>query len=71
LLSEVCVSVDDSDALLNLFTYVIYTEAGMSVSVMANFLGLGLLVLFVPQLTYAFGRGNSTDGQSNLLALFA
>ncbi|KAJ6178291.1 hypothetical protein N7519_008752 [Penicillium mononematosum] len=31
-------------------------EVGMSFSVMINFLGLGLLVLFVPELTNAFGR---------------
>ncbi|KAJ5531254.1 hypothetical protein N7527_004647 [Penicillium freii] len=34
-------------------------EVGMSFSVMVNFLGLGLLVLFVPQLTSEFhGEGN-------------
>lgn len=43
----------------------------MSFSVMVNFVGLGLLVLFVPQLTYVFGRGDSKKGQTNLLGLFA
>ncbi|CAG8908812.1 unnamed protein product [Penicillium egyptiacum] len=38
---------------------------GMSFSVMINFLGLGLLVLFVPQLTNKFG------GQANLLFFFS
>lgn len=37
----------------------------MSFSVMINFLGLGLLVLFVPQLTDAF------RGQANLLFFFS
>jgi hypothetical protein len=37
----------------------------MSFSVMINFLGLGLLVLFVPELTKAFGR------QSHLLFFFS
>ncbi|KAJ5472387.1 hypothetical protein N7530_006388 [Penicillium desertorum] len=40
-------------------------EVGMSFSVMINFLGLGLLVLFVPELTKAFGR------QSHLLFFFS
>ncbi|KAG2421213.1 hypothetical protein HFD88_000829 [Aspergillus terreus] len=44
-----------------------FREVGMSFSVMVNFLGLGLLVLFVPALTDAFGPHN---GQSNLLFLF-
>ncbi|KAI9040381.1 uncharacterized protein KD926_008338 [Aspergillus affinis] len=39
---------------------------GMSFSVMINFLGLGLLVMFVPKLTEAFG----SNGFSNLLFLF-
>ncbi|KAK1149740.1 hypothetical protein N8T08_005294 [Aspergillus melleus] len=39
---------------------------GMSFSVMVNFLGLGLLVMFVPKLTEAFG----SNGFSNLLFLF-
>jgi len=56
----------------------------MSVSVMVNFLGLGLLVLFVPQLTSAFGgrasncnvnpagcQDASLTGQAKLLGLFA
>ena len=58
----------------------------MSVSVMVNFLGLGLLVLFVPKLTEAFGgqeincdtatskaesRDASLTGQARLLGLFA
>ncbi|PKY00578.1 MFS general substrate transporter [Aspergillus campestris IBT 28561] len=33
-----------------------YREVGMSFSVMVNFLGLGLLVLFVPKLTQALGN---------------
>jgi hypothetical protein len=37
----------------------------MSFSVMINFLGLGLLVLFVPQLTMAF------NGNANLLFFFS
>ncbi|KAF4768891.1 hypothetical protein HAV15_008382 [Penicillium sp. str.  len=47
-------------------------EVGMSFSVMVNFLGLGLLVLFVPQLTSRFrGEGNILFFFSglNLLAL--
>jgi hypothetical protein len=56
----------------------------MSVSVMVNFLGLGLLVLFVPQLTDAFGgrasnckanpagcQDASLTSQARLLGLFA
>ena len=55
----------------------------MSVSVMVNFLGLGLLVLFVPQLTDLFGgqanncndkdayKNASLTGQARLLGLFA
>jgi hypothetical protein len=43
-------------------------EVGMSFSVMVNFLGLGLLVLFVPSLTKAFGHGQACgiagDGNS-------
>jgi hypothetical protein len=37
----------------------------MSFSVMVNFLGLGLLVLFVPQLTTAFHE------EANLLFFFS
>jgi hypothetical protein len=37
----------------------------MSFSVMVNFLGLGLLVLFVPKLAVAF------HGKSNLLFFFS
>ncbi|KAJ5593074.1 hypothetical protein N7537_009978 [Penicillium hordei] len=40
-------------------------EVGMSFSVMVNFLGLGLLVLFVPQLTSKF------HGEGNLLFFFS
>ncbi|KAJ5395329.1 uncharacterized protein N7487_009632 [Penicillium crustosum] len=40
-------------------------EVGMSFSVMVNFLGLGLLVLFVPQLTSRF------HGEGNLLFFFS
>ncbi|PLB46431.1 MFS transporter [Aspergillus steynii IBT 23096] len=43
-----------------------FREVGMSFSVMVNFLGLGLLVMFVPKLTEAFG----SNGNSNLLFLF-
>ncbi|KAI9792520.1 MAG: hypothetical protein M1816_002040 [Peltula sp. TS41687] len=49
-------------------------EAGMSFAVFWNFLGLGLLIIFIPRLTYAFGHGSgrsSADGQTNFLALFA
>jgi hypothetical protein len=38
----------------------------MSFSVMVNFLGLGLLVLFVPAITHAFGD----DGNTILLFIF-
>lgn len=37
----------------------------MSFSVMVNFLGLGLLVLFVPELTSGF------NGEGNLLFFFS
>ncbi|KAK4869346.1 hypothetical protein LT330_006346 [Penicillium expansum] len=40
-------------------------EVGMSFSVMVNFLGLGILVLFVPQLTRKF------HGEGNLLFFFS
>ncbi|KAE8349846.1 MFS transporter [Aspergillus coremiiformis] len=43
-----------------------FREVGMSFSVMVNFLGLGLLVLFVPKLTDALGN----YGESNLCLLF-
>ncbi|PIG80406.1 putative 2-5A-dependent ribonuclease [Aspergillus arachidicola] len=43
-----------------------FREVGMSFSVMVNFLGLGLLVLFVPQLTKALGQ----YGESKLCFLF-
>ncbi|KAB8275623.1 hypothetical protein BDV30DRAFT_225046 [Aspergillus minisclerotigenes] len=43
-----------------------FREVGMSFSVMVNFLGLGLLVLFVPKLTDALGN----YGESNLCFLF-
>lgn len=60
-------------------------EVGMSFSVMVNFLGLGLLILFVPRLTQALGGGNACGlghesskrslhkpctGEGNLLFLF-
>ncbi|KAL2853684.1 hypothetical protein BJX68DRAFT_265146 [Aspergillus pseudodeflectus] len=35
-------------------------KVGMSFSVMVNFLGLGLLVLFVPAITHAFGDDDNT-----------
>ncbi|KAE8147190.1 hypothetical protein BDV25DRAFT_160939 [Aspergillus avenaceus] len=44
-----------------------FREVGMSFSVMVNFLGLGLLVLFVPKLTDALGK---QYGESNLCFLF-
>ncbi|KAH8676513.1 hypothetical protein BGZ60DRAFT_525958 [Tricladium varicosporioides] len=44
---------------------------GMSFMVFLNFLLLGLLILFVPELTNSFGRGNSDDGRTNLLCFFA
>ncbi|OJJ29783.1 hypothetical protein ASPWEDRAFT_177523 [Aspergillus wentii DTO 134E9] len=57
-----------------------FREVGMSFSVMINFLGLGLLVLFVPKLTEVLGKDSTNDnelylrqsrfGQSNLLFLF-
>ncbi|KAL2821643.1 hypothetical protein BJX63DRAFT_418018 [Aspergillus granulosus] len=43
-----------------------FREAGMSFSVMVNFLGLGLLVLFVPAITHAFGD----NGNAILLFIF-
>ncbi|OGM51380.1 MFS transporter [Aspergillus bombycis] len=43
-----------------------FREVGMSFSVMVNFLGLGLLVLFVPKLTDALGK----FGESKLCFLF-
>lgn len=55
------------------------TEVGMSFSVMINFLGLGLLVLFVPKLANIFGRGTQCgpngdeshcDGQAKLFFFF-
>lgn len=45
-------------------------EIGMSFAVFWNFLGLGLLILFVPKLTSAFGKRDQDDGHTNLLALF-
>lgn len=52
----------------------------MSFSVMVNFLGLGLLILFVPRLTVKFGDGKECSasdgahgncpGQANLLFFF-
>ncbi|KAB8075213.1 hypothetical protein BDV29DRAFT_190429 [Aspergillus leporis] len=43
-----------------------FREVGMSFSVMVNFLGLGLLILFVPRLTDALGE----YGESKLCFLF-
>lgn len=54
----------------------------MSISVMVNFGGLGLLVLFVPKLTEVFGghttecegvacQDASLNGQAGLLGMFA
>jgi hypothetical protein len=49
-------------------------EVGMSFSVMVNFLGLSLLILFVPALTEAFSPSDSDGknllGHSNLLFFF-
>lgn len=47
----------------------------MSFAVMVNFLGLGLLVLFVPTLTEKFGHNiecghPNCPGEANLLFLF-
>ncbi|KAJ0423941.1 major facilitator superfamily domain-containing protein [Aspergillus carlsbadensis] len=54
-----------------------FREVGMSFSVMVNFLGLSILILFVPPLTNAFSPTNMDDrdsarllGQSNLLFFF-
>ncbi|KAL3494904.1 major facilitator superfamily domain-containing protein [Aspergillus germanicus] len=54
-----------------------FREVGMSFSVMVNFLGLSILILFVPPLTNAFSPKNMEDqdsarllGQSNLLFFF-
>ncbi|GES66614.1 MFS transporter [Aspergillus terreus] len=51
-----------------------FREVGMSFSVMVNFLGLSLLILFVPALTEAFSpsdrAGESLLGHSNLLFFF-
>ncbi|KAH1820583.1 hypothetical protein KXX35_001745 [Aspergillus fumigatus] len=53
-----------------------YREVGMSFSVMVNFLGLSLLVLFVPRLTTILSPNGPSArearllGQSNLLFLF-
>ncbi|KAI9376361.1 hypothetical protein BJX61DRAFT_530911 [Aspergillus egyptiacus] len=44
-----------------------FREVGMSFSVMVNFLGLGLLVCFVPAITHAFER----NGNAYLLYIFA
>ncbi|KAL4872658.1 hypothetical protein BDV12DRAFT_193380 [Aspergillus spectabilis] len=44
-----------------------FREVGMSFSVMINFLGLGLLVLFVPEITRVFGD----NGNAYLLYLFS
>ncbi|KAH1268124.1 hypothetical protein KXX33_005248 [Aspergillus fumigatus] len=54
-----------------------YREVGMSFSVMVNFLGLSLLVLFVPRLTTILSPNGPSArkarllGQSNLLFLFS
>ncbi|KAL2844547.1 MFS transporter [Aspergillus pseudoustus] len=54
-----------------------FREVGMSFSVMVNFLGLSILILFVPPLTNAFSPRNLGNrdserllGQSNLLFFF-
>jgi hypothetical protein len=44
--------------------------SGMSFMVFLNFFLLGILILFVPELTNSFGRGNSDDGRTNLLCFF-
>ncbi|KAL2808004.1 hypothetical protein BJX63DRAFT_424941 [Aspergillus granulosus] len=46
-----------------------FREVGMSFSVMVNFLGLGLLVLFVPRITRGWSE-NERIGQRNVLFLF-
>ncbi|GIC92847.1 uncharacterized protein Aud_009322 [Aspergillus udagawae] len=50
-----------------------FREVGMSFSVMVNFLGLSILILFVPALAAAFSSSNDKNlfGQSNLLFIFA
>lgn len=47
-------------------------EVGMSFSVMVNFLGLGILVLFVPKLTLALdnGKPNTSHAPSYILIFF-
>ncbi|KAL4736593.1 hypothetical protein BDV11DRAFT_211076 [Aspergillus similis] len=48
-----------------------FREVGMSFSVMVNFLGLGLLVLFVPRITRSWSpTENERIGQRNVLLLF-
>ncbi|KAL4798755.1 hypothetical protein BDV19DRAFT_376638 [Aspergillus venezuelensis] len=49
-----------------------FREVGMSFSVMVNFLGLGLLVLFAPRITRGWSpdADNERIGQRNLLLLF-
>ncbi|KAL3482058.1 general substrate transporter [Aspergillus californicus] len=48
-----------------------FREVGMSFSVMVNFLGLGLLVLFVPRITRSWpSGGNERIGQRNILFIF-
>lgn len=42
----------------------------MSFSVMVNFMGLGLLLQFVPRLTKVFGHGDDVHGHTNILLLF-
>ncbi|KAI9764951.1 MAG: hypothetical protein M1840_007976 [Geoglossum simile] len=44
---------------------------GISFGVFLNFFFLGLLILFVPELTYRFGRKNPDYGRTNLLCFFA
>ncbi|KAL2872395.1 uncharacterized protein BJX67DRAFT_386803 [Aspergillus lucknowensis] len=46
-----------------------FREVGMSFSVMVNFLGLGLLVLFVPRITHSWSE-DERIGQRNVLFLF-
>lgn len=52
-------------------TYLICLDVGMSICVFLNFFFLGLLILFVPQMTHAFGEGDPIDGRKNLLLFFA
>jgi uncharacterized membrane protein YhaH (DUF805 family) len=64
-------ALDQADNTTLLMTTIV--EVGMSFSVMVNFLGLSILILFVPALAAAFSSSNDKNlfGQSNLLFIFA